>query len=245
MLKPLVLSLMMLIGSLQAQNPSEDNYVLLDSLANNAGTDKGSIGHHYTKVYAEVFGPHREEPLKILEIGIFKGASVKMWEGFFPNAEMHFVDISDENIQYWSTRSSYHFLDQANPQDLQALIESIGGNFDIIIDDGGHTMKQQITSLNALFFALKPGGVYVIEDLCTSYWKAYGGSGSLNYPLAGRHSTTEYLKKLMDDLNYYSAKTTFANFDALSPSFVSQLTPFQKELKNITFHPNLCFLQRR
>jgi hypothetical protein len=168
-----------------------------------------------------------------------------MWEGFFPNAEMHFVDISDANIQYWSTRSHYHFLDQANPQDLQALIEATGGNFDIIIDDGGHTMKQQITSLNKLFFALKSGGLYVIEDLSTSYWKSYGGAGTLNNPLAGSRSTTEYLKKLTDDLNYYAARTSCANFDALSPTFITQLKPFQKEVESITFHPNLCFLKRR
>jgi len=66
------------------------------------------------------------------------------------------------------------------------------------IDDGGHTMDQQITSLSYLWSAVKPGGLYVIEDLQTSYWEAFGGN-----PPGGsstRQTTMKYLYQLLDDL---------------------------------------------
>ena len=46
---------------------------------------------------------------------------------------------------------------------------------DILIDDGGHTMRQQIVTFEEMFDFVKDGGVYLCEDLHTSYWKSYGG----------------------------------------------------------------------
>ena len=111
-----------------------------------------------------------DKPIKFLEIGIFEGASVKLWEEYFKNADLHFIDITFQNIKHFSNRSHYHLCDQENPESLQAFIQKTGGDFDLIIDDGGHTMKQQITSFVTLFPYLKSGGIYIIEDLHTSYW---------------------------------------------------------------------------
>jgi len=84
--------------------------------------------------------------------------------------------------------------DQADVPFLRSFVEKHGGDFDIIVDDGGHTMVQQITSLIELLPSLKSGGLYFLEDLQTSYLESYGG-GYLN-----EKSTIEYIKKMIDGL---------------------------------------------
>uniref|UniRef100_A0A915MY64 Uncharacterized protein n=1 Tax=Meloidogyne javanica TaxID=6303 RepID=A0A915MY64_MELJA len=69
-----------------------------------------------------------------------------MWESYFPNAELHFIDVTDIHLTYRSNRSKYHFFDQSNEQKLQEFAMEIGVKFDIIVDDGGHENDQIIKS---------------------------------------------------------------------------------------------------
>lgn len=217
----------------------------LDSIGLKTGTDKSSIFHNYTAVYDEEFATLRNQPIKFLEIGINRAYSVKMWEEYFPKAELHFIDITDGAIEYFSERSHYHYLDQGDKAALAAFIQETGGSFDLIIDDGGHTMKQQITSFKALFPALKPGGIYVIEDLHTSYWRSYGGGGTASRPAETINSATAFLKTLIDDLNYIGARTTCADQDKAPPELLDTLTYYQQHIKGLYFTSSLCFIIKR
>ena len=134
-----------------------------------------------------------------------------MWENYFTQAELHFIDITDSKILYHSDRSTYHFLDQSNVKQLKDFVKSTGGNYDIIIDDGGHTMAQQKISFVNLFPAVKNGGMYIIEDLHTSYWSIYGGGGTPEKPSANNASMTVFLQKLVDDVNFVGARTWCAD----------------------------------
>ena len=87
--------------------------------------------------------------------------------------------------------------DQANATFLEEFITKAGGDFDIIVDDGGHTMDQQIVSLEHLWKAVKPGGYYFIEDLQTSYWGAYGGDESPQQ--TGGMTMVKYLNEIIFD----------------------------------------------
>jgi hypothetical protein len=225
-------------------NP-EDRYRYLDMIALVSGTDKSSHFHNYTKVYSDYFDAIKEQPIKFLEIGILSVGSVRMWEAYFPAAELHFIDIDPSLIQYHSTRSHYHFLDQGNPHALNQFIEAVGKDFDIIIDDGGHMANQQITSFLVLFSALKSGGVYVIEDLHTSYWSHYGGEGSLENPKSSPSSTIEFLKKLIDDLNYVGARTACASHERISPLILNDLSFFQEQILSMHFYDGLCLIIKR
>lgn len=229
------------LNSLQEEGEAE----YLDKLAIQSGTDKSSHFNAYTSKYARYFSRMRNEKLKFLEIGIYKGDSVLMWEGFFPNAELHFIDISAENVEYFSKRSQYHYLDQGSQSDLIQFIEKAGGEFDIIIDDGGHTMHQQITSFKTLFPYVKQGGVYVIEDLCTSYWRVYGGRGDMETPRAGRNTTVEFLKNLMGKLHIYVARAGTANFDNIPNSVHEKLDIYEKDIESIHMEGNICFIFKR
>lgn len=224
----------------------EVEYQNLDQLALNQDsdfiTDKSSIWHDYLKIYSFYFSPVRAKALKFLEIGIFQGRSVKLWENYFPNADLHFIDISLDACSYFSSRAKYHIADQENPSQLLNVVKEAGGDFDIIIDDGGHTMQQQIVSFITLFPHLKSGGLYVIEDLHTSYWHYFnwGGGGTFEHPQSNSSSTTEFLKKLIDEVNYSGARTGRANNISDVPE--KELNLFKQSILGIHFYCSLCVI---
>jgi hypothetical protein len=231
-----------------AGEPSAE-YLYLDSLAlatdPNRTSGKGSNWHNYTEVYAKYLAPLCSKPIKFLEIGIFEGNGVKLWEAYFPYAELHFIDITFSRVKYFSPRSFYHLADQADANQLRAVINNIGGGFDVIIDDGGHTMQQQIVSFKTLFPYVKSGGLYIIEDLHTSYWNSYGGDGSFDNPKAGPTTCIGFLKNLIDDVNYVGARTLSADHNKVSPALQMTLTEYQKDIYSMHFYDSLCIILKR
>jgi hypothetical protein len=214
-------------------------------------SDKSSRWHNYTKIYSFYFSKIKEKKLKFLEIGIDKGNSVQLWENYFPNADLHFIDITLSEALYFPQRSHYHIANQENPSELLDVVKKTGKDgFDIIIDDGGHTMKQQITSFLTLFPYLKSGGIYVIEDLHTSYWKkwpgassSYGGHGSIEKPRAGTGTTIQFLKDLIDEINYPAARTTRANYLSGLPK--NEINIYRESILGIHFYESLCFIIKK
>jgi hypothetical protein len=141
-----------------------------------AATDKGPSQHNYTELYERLLFQWKDDPIKIFEIGIAEGGSLAMWQSYFPKARIFAADILDKS-QFNNARVTTLVADQASRNQLQAAIEKSGGDIDVLIDDGGHTMEQQQVSLGFLFRHVRPGGYYVIEDVHTSLpalWKGYG-----------------------------------------------------------------------
>lgn len=159
----------------------------IENLAVQFGSDKRQEIHGYTEHYWQYFRDIK--PKKLLEIGVFGGSSVNIWNAFFPECQITGVDNNPDtlNIRTIHKRIELQIGDQANVEFLQSL-----GNYDVIIDDGGHTMKQQITSFEVLWSKLNKGGLYVIEDLHTSYWNEFQ-----DYEIR----TTDFLKMLVDSVN--------------------------------------------
>jgi len=216
---------------------NQEDYRYLDGLALAAGADKGSNYHNYTEIYARYFASLKEQPIKFLEIGIYKGNSVKLWENYFKNADLHFMDITLEKVEYFSQRSHYHIANQASPQDLRRFIEETRGNFDVILDDGGHTMIQQVMSFKYLFPHVKSGGLYIIEDLHTSYWEIFGGG---NHP----RTTIAFLKGLIDDVNFVGARTTKASHLNVDPS-LEGLDLYRAQIESIHFYDSVAIIIKR
>lgn len=175
---------------------------ILDDLAAKYGTDKGTrqpwenqlSPKGYTLYYEKYFESIRLSKLNVLEIGVFRGASLQMWSDYFPDANIYGLDIRKTCKRYTDVdkRIKVFIGDQANENLLHRMMCKIG-TLNIVIDDGGHHMLQQQTSFRVLFPYIVPGGVYVIEDLGTSYRETHGGGG--------KESTIEYLKKLVDTVN--------------------------------------------
>ena len=140
----------------------------------------------YTQHYEQMLSEVRNDFTKVLEIGVETGRSHRMWLEYFPNATIYGYDIFKFGVDEFHRlqkgnpyldRSVMFEGDQSNVEDLNRFKSEHGGDFDMIIDDGGHTMEQMQTSLNHLWDSLKPGGVYVIEDLhsCSGQWpELYG-----------------------------------------------------------------------
>lgn len=129
--------------------------------------------HHYFDIYERHFSRYRAEPITMLEIGVFRGGSLRMWKQYFhPDSTIVGIDIdtfckaheiADQNV-------FVRIGSQADP-DFLARVNGEFGPFDIILDDGSHKTHHQIVSFGALFReALKDGGVYVVEDMHTNYW---------------------------------------------------------------------------
>ncbi|GAB5416748.1 MAG: hypothetical protein Crog4KO_22370 [Crocinitomicaceae bacterium] len=145
-------------------------------------TDKQPSLHNFVDLYDRYLTPLQDSVDRILEIGIFNGASHKMWKCFFDSAEVYGIDIRQKP---WVEQLGIHtyIADQANREQLQTFIDSSGGQFDVIVDDGGHYMDHQQVSLGFLFEHLEPGGLFIIEDVHTSipaYYEGFGQDSTLS-----------------------------------------------------------------
>lgn len=168
------------------------NIMHLDQLAIKHKADKSSLYHNFAEKYAKLLDPYRERFTNVLEIGVALGQSLRMWIDYFPNATIHGADIepSFKSCEAYSPRIKFHVVDQGNADQLMTL--KAFAPFDLIIDDGNHWWREQILSFNTLFPFVRSGGIYVVEDTCTSYWSEYK-----NNPV----SCVDYFKGLVDDVN--------------------------------------------
>lgn len=134
----------------------------LNFLAEQFGTDKGPQAHNYTPIYDNYFNHLRGQPINLLEIGFWKGDSAAMWNSYFthPDSRLYFIDFNPtffERIKKLGRRCSAHLVDQGKQEELLKFVSFIQKSFDIIIDDGSHSMNPQLTSFKILFPYLKKG----------------------------------------------------------------------------------------
>ena len=161
---------------------------------------------HYTEVYDKFFANIRQEKIRFLLIGIGQGGCLKMWKEYFPNAEIFAMDIRPECKDFEEPGIEIHIGDQGDPEFIIPFLEETGGGFDIIIDDGGHQMYQQINSILLLWNAVNPEAQYIIEDTHTSYWAHFGGSihgpnMKVQSPGQIQITTVDLLKSFVDNLH--------------------------------------------
>lgn len=123
----------------------------------------------YLDEYERLFGPWRDRPIRLLEMGVQDGYSMVLWENYFPHATVVGLDSSPKPAIF-PTSPRFSFV-QGGQDDPAVLAEACrGGPFDIIIDDASHLGYLTARSFSLLFpDHLRPGGIYVVEDICTSY----------------------------------------------------------------------------
>lgn len=141
------------------------------ALANKYNSDKGTTykcAHGYAKRYAQLFEPLVDKECKILEIGLNRDntdtiPSLSMYKEYFRKPTLYGFDIQQGFMKFNDPQNGINIIigDQSNPDDLR----QIQGSFDIILDDGYHASKHQQISLLHLWQLVKPGGMYIIEDL--------------------------------------------------------------------------------
>lgn len=176
----------------------------LGDLSVRFGSDKWAGLHWYAQHYESHFKRFRYEPVRLLEIGIggyqypdLGGASLFMWQRYFPRGLIYGLDLFEKSGLF-GPRIRAIQGDQSDAQFLDELGRRLGP-FDIIIDDGSHVNDHVRTSFHALFPYLSSNGVYVIEDLETSYLPHMGGDDkNLDNPT----TSMGLLKTLTDELNH-------------------------------------------
>lgn len=140
-------------------------------------TDK--IYHHgYYRFYEDVLNKYRKKNINFLEIGMDTGESLNLWRDYFPKANIYGLEINQE---YKNDKIYVMKGNQNKINDLKKLVE-ITKECEVILDDGSHVPSHQLKSFNYLFEnCLKKGGVYIIEDIETSYWKREKGAKLYGY----------------------------------------------------------------
>ena len=144
----------------------------MDAIAKRVGTDK--VNHGFTKYFYPIhFHKLRYNKVKMLEIGLFHGDSVHLWTEYFEDLDMNVVEYKQDYIDNEKLRFpevKFTNVNMENIEDIKQFVQSNEpGSFDIVLDDGGHTMKQQINALVHMISLVKPGGMFVMEDVHTSF----------------------------------------------------------------------------
>lgn len=126
-------------------------------------TDKLS-SHSYTPLYEEMLAPYRESATAILEIGIEHGQSLRAWREYFPNAYIHGIDNQEHKMIVGEERIATYRCDTTSRDNFIALTSWLN-RFDIIFDDASHSVPEQLFAVAALWPNLKPGGLFIVEDI--------------------------------------------------------------------------------
>lgn len=202
-----------------------------DFIIQESNTDK--ISHHgYHRFYPWFLAHLRGLDINILEIGIDETESLKLWKGYFGKVNLHGIDIDYKNFD--DTNVTLHKLDQSNVVELANFVDSIGISFDIILDDGSHVPEHQILTINNLWNLVKPGGIYIIEDIETSYWKK---SSIYGYHFnAKKNGIMRSFYDLVDVINSEFSKKNIKN---------SSIKNFAKEVEMVTFAQNCVIFVKK
>lgn len=155
---------------------------------------------HYFEIYDRHLARFRGSDVHVVEFGVKHGGSLQMWKHYFgPCSKVYGIDINPQCKRVEEEQIEVFIGDQEDRTFLRSLITSIP-RIDVLIDDGGHSMKQQIATFEELFDRIEPNGVYICEDLHTSYWPKVGGGYK-------RHGTfIEYSKDFIDYVNAWHSK---------------------------------------
>lgn len=183
---------------------------------------------HFFDVYESHFSRFRNTDVRVLEIGVYHGGSLELCRNYLgPSAQIHGIDINPLAVERAPACCSVHTGAQADPVFIESII-SEHGPFDLVIDDGSHLMQDQIKTFELIYPYMSSTGVYVCEDVFTSYWCEYGGK------LKNPGTFIEYAKDLVDELHAYWV---------MDESFAP--TPFTKMTQAVHFYSGAVVFQRQ
>ena len=166
---------------------------------------------HYFPIYEQWFSPYRGKKIVFVEIGVQNGGSIQMWRDYFgKDAKIVGIDINAACKQFEDADNNI-FVEIGSQDDPEFwhLFREKYPRVDILLDDGGHKMNQQITTFREMFPHIKDGGLYLCEDCHTSYWNKKDFPGGLKKP----NTFVEFTKNLIDELN------AFHTGDELKPTY--------------------------
>lgn len=182
---------------------------------------------HYFDIYERHFDRFRDRPIKILEIGVHGGGSLRMWRKYFHrNSKIVGIDINPECEKHTGENINVHIGSQDDENFLAEVADQYEG-FDIVIDDGSHVNSHVIKTFDTLYERVSSNGVYLVEDMHTSYWPKFGGG------LRREGTFIEFAKTKIDELNAQHVREDF------------EVTNITRTTDSITFYDSVVVFERR
>jgi hypothetical protein len=223
----------------------------LAELANFYGTDKAINGHGYVKYYDGYFSSLRNSCKSLLEIGVqeisgkkYGAASLRMWEDYFPIANIYGIDIRD--LTHLSkNRVKVYQSSQVDFVTLKNVLSDIISRPEIILDDGSHSPIDQQQTFEFLFDFLTPGGFYVIEDIAE--WNFYKTSDGFIFDrnkqnIYGDENNIPFVHTSLINQNplfMVSSLSVFSNFcftGKIKSHFIKNAERLEQSIQYINIH---------
>jgi hypothetical protein len=184
---------------------------------------------HYFEIYERHFSQFRKKKISLLEFGVLHGGSLQMWKYYFgKNAKIYGADIDPRCAELAEENITILNCNQEDRDSLSSIRNTLP-KFDIIIDDGGHTMLQQKLTFEEMYAHVKDGGIYLCEDMHTSYWPGHFGGG-----YKSESSFMEYTKNLVDQLNAWYSQDNLL-----------QVNEFTKSTFAIHYYDSIIVIEKR
>lgn len=184
---------------------------------------------HYFEIYDTHFSKYRGTDVHIVEFGVNYGGSLQMWKNYFgPKAKIYGIDINPHCKEVEEDQIEILIGDQEDKEFLKSVKKRIP-KIDILLDDGGHTMKQQINTFEVLFSHIDKNGVYLCEDIHTSYRKHYGG---------GYKKRGTFIEKSKNFIDYINA------WHSRQPRRLA-VSDFTKSVFSLHFYDSILVIEKR
>jgi hypothetical protein len=192
---------------------------------------------HYFNIYEENFSKFKKKKITILEIGIAKGGSLRMWKNYFSSdSTIVGIDINPDCKKFEKDNIKTYIGNQTDVNFLSSVIKDIDKP-DIIIDDGGHTSNQQIISFNYLFGHLNDKGIYLVEDTHASYHSDFQDRQD-------GFTFMDYAKSLADKLNLWYQ---YYDYKIYKKEIIEKINMpyFTKNTYKISFYNSMVVFEKR
>ena len=153
--------------------------------------------HHYIPIYDKHMSSFRGKRVRMLEIGVHKGGSLRMWRKYFGEKAVLFgIDIDERVATLNNIDGQVRVGAQSDEIFMKGVVDEMGG-VDIVLDDGSHRMDDIKSTFESIFPLLAHGGLYIIEDLHTAYWNDYGGGSDR------KGNFFNYVNNIIHDMHHW------------------------------------------
>ena len=178
---------------------------------------------NYFQIYEKLLQKYVGREVTILEVGVLNGGSLFMWREFFgPKARIIGVELNPDARKWEKHGFEIYIGDQASDEFWSNLFQKIG-KVDVLIDDGGHTNRQQIVTTHHAIQNINDEGVLIIEDVHTNYFREFGNPS--------RYSFINFACRIVDSINSraYSLRRTYAKYSShvYCVTFFESIVAFQ------------------
>ena len=208
--------------------------------------NKGNISDKWTSylvVYDELLKSYKDKPVKILEFGIQNGGSLDIYASYFSNAQLIVGnDINPDCLKIrHDDRRIKTIVGNCTEEITIQAIKQLSPSYDIIIDDASHVSEDIIKTFMRFFPLLNDNGIYIIEDLCCSYWEDFDGG------LFHEKSSMAFFKALVDVMNHehWGVESSISDFISTKFGFVGEIQSNSLQgIAKIQFHNSMCIISK-